>query len=273
LQTAPIDVAPYIRKYVFNAQTSSVFTSATLSINENPQNFREKCGAENEMFLLENSPFDYENHTNIYVVEDAPSFDYDKQGKLHEYFADYIQFCASMSEGGLLVLFTSYAEMKKTALLNRTSVRIEGRKILVQGEGVPRSEMLKIFKDDGNAVLFGTDSFGTGVDIPGKALSQVILTRLPFENPSHPISQARSEWVSERGGSPFVDIMLPDAIIKFRQGVGRLIRKTNDKGAITVLDSRILKKEYGRQFLGALPKTLFTKMSKATRTKLFTIPK
>ena len=128
-----------------------------------------------------------------------------------------------------------------------------GMLLLSQAGEQSRTQLLDQFKSNPRSVLFGTDSFWTGIDIPGPALSQVLITRLPFDVPTHPVAEARAEWVRARGGNPFAEITLPDALIKFRQGVGRLIRRWDDRGVITVLDSRILHKTYGRQFLQSLP--------------------
>jgi ATP-dependent DNA helicase DinG len=121
----------------------------------------------------------------------------------------------------------------------------------------------------GNAVLFGTDSFWTGVDVPGDSLSQVIITRLPFDPPTHPITEARCDAIRERGGSPFNELTLPDALIKFRQGVGRLIRTATDRGIVTILDSRLLAKSYGRLFIDSLPQPEFTRLTRADRAERF----
>ena len=126
--------------------------------------------------------------------------------------------------------------------------------LLVQGAGTPRSKLLEQFKSTPGAVLFGTDSFWGGVDVPGEALSNVIITRLPFAVPDHPLIEAKLELIEERGGDPFTEYSLPEAILKFRQGIGRLIRTKSDRGIIVILDNRIVTRPYGRAFMQALPK-------------------
>jgi len=130
---------------------------------------------------------------------------------------------------------------------------VNGYKVLCQGKELSRSQLVTAFKTNMNSVLFGTDSFWEGVDIPGDALRNVIITKLPFSVPSHPIIEAKNEFLESQGKNPFVELSLPEAIIKFKQGFGRLIRTKKDKGIVCILDTRIISKIYGKKFLKAIP--------------------
>jgi len=269
VRSAPIDVAPYLRKSLLTRSTSCTFTSATLRDAEGMDRFAGKCGAVGVDADAVTSPFDYPRQMAINIAADCPPLDPHHKTMEIEFLADSIVFCATKVKGGTMALFTSYKEMNLVADKISRDIQKQGRKLYVQGEGLSRSQLVSAVKKDGNAVLLGTDSFWTGVDIPGSALTQVILVRLPFENPSHPVIAARSDACIERGGKPFFEITLPAAQIKFRQGLGRLIRNHSDTGVLTILDSRILKKSYGQAFISMLPHSDYATFTRFNRQEKF----
>jgi ATP-dependent DNA helicase DinG len=269
LRTAPVDVAPHLRATIFRRKTSVVLTSATLAVAGQIEPFQKRIGAENEAHELVASPFDYSRNLRIYVAADMPQPAPDTARLAMVRLIDYIRFCTLQVEGGSLVLFTSYADLRRAADGLEGDYREKGRPHFVQGRDLSRTEITRRFQACGNGILFGTDSFWVGVDVPGPSLSQVIVTRLPFEVPTHPIAEARGEWIRSHGGNPFAEMNLPDALIKFRQGIGRLIRNKTDCGVVTILDSRILHKSYGRYFLTSLPISEFERLTLETRAVKF----
>jgi ATP-dependent DNA helicase DinG len=267
VNSAPLDVAAALREKLFERKTSVVLTSATLSDGSTTERFKRQTGAEAVSDLIEASPFDYRRNMEIYIAADAPAPDARNAGALAtDWLASVAAHCAGAVPGGTLLLCTSHNDVKKLydALSNifaHDSAEFgKKRLVLAQLARSSRSQLVRDFREDGAAVLIGTDSFWTGVDVPGPALSQVIMTRLPFENPSHPIVEARTEWLTAQGKSPFSEMALPAALIKFRQGLGRLIRKMDDRGRLVILDSRVLTKTYGRHFVTALPHSNFTRI-------------
>ncbi len=269
LRSAPIDVASYLEKVLFARHTSVLLTSATLAQGNSMTHFCEQVGAQGFSHFIEKSPFDFERNTQIYIATDAPDPSPRESRLDTDYLLDTLSFCIEQVSGGTLILFTSYADMYRIGPLLEERLVSSPRPVFIQGKRYSRHELIQEFKKAGNAVLLGTDSFWTGIDIPGAALSQVIITRLPFENPSHPIKQAFHEWLRLKGGNPFMDITLPEALIKFRQGLGRLVRNKADTGIITLLDGRLFRKSYGKYFLDVLPRQGYRRFNEANRELVF----
>ncbi|MCW5548341.1 MAG: ATP-dependent DNA helicase [Opitutaceae bacterium] len=269
LRSAPIDVAPELRRHLFGCGTGVLCTSATLAMGGEIAPFAARIGADGARTAVVHSPFDYANHMRVYVAADVPLPAARDARLAVEALTDYVRFCTGRVAGGSLVLFTSYTDMRAVAAALEPGYRESGRPFLMQGQELSRTELADRMRSQGNAVLFGTDSFWTGVDVPGEALTQVVITRLPFDPPTHPITEAKCEHIRDQGGNPFNDLTLPDALIKFRQGIGRLIRTATDRGVVTILDSRVLAKGYGRLFLDSLPVAKHSRLTRENRDTLF----
>jgi len=269
LRSAPIDVAPYLREELLQRKTSVIFTSATLAMGGQIKPFQKRIGATDVRAAVAHSPFDFERAMRIYVADDVPLPSPRDARLALDVLIDYVRYCTLRTKGGTLVLFTSYFDLRQVANAVEADYAKARRPLLIQGGDLSRTELARKMRADGNAILFGTDSFWTGIDVPGDALAQVIITRLPFEVPTHPVLEARTEWIRDQGGNPFAELTLPDALIKFRQGIGRLIRTVSDRGVITVLDSRVVAKPYGRHFLECLPKRHYEKINRENREVRF----
>jgi ATP-dependent DNA helicase DinG len=252
LNAAPVDLAPVLRRMLFRENCCCVMTSATLAVGRaDLAYFRQRTGATEAEPLQLGSPFDFQRQMKMFVVQKMPDpRDAAYQKELERWIAHFVE----KTDGRAFVLFTSYRDMQQVGGALREFFMEKDMNFLMQGEGAPRSKLLEQFKSTPRSVLFGTDSFWGGVDVPGEALSNVIITRLPFAVPDHPLIEAKLELIEERGGDPFTEYSLPEAILKLRQGVGRLIRTKGDRGIIVILDNRIVTRPYGRAFMQALPK-------------------
>jgi ATP-dependent DNA helicase DinG len=251
LHAVPVDIAPILNRLLFPEGMTCVMTSATLAVGSDDLDyFRNRVGAFDVPAKQIGSPFDFEKQMGLYLVSKMPDpRDAGYEAALEKWIWHFLE----QTKGRAFVLFTNYKTM--TSLAGRMAAELERRfTFLVQGQGLPRTRMLARFKAAKDGVLFGTDSFWAGVDVPGDALSNVIITRLPFAVPDHPLIEAKLEFIAQSGGDPFTEYSLPEAILKLRQGVGRLIRSSRDRGIVVILDNRIMNKHYGRAFLEALPK-------------------
>jgi ATP-dependent DNA helicase DinG len=252
----PLDIAPIMKKAVFEPYETLLFTSATLTVNNDFRYWRGRTGldAVSDREVKESifpSPFDFERNVLLAIPREVPLPD---QAGYGDFLCGFLKEVLKISEGRALVLFTSYARLQETHERLAAPLREAGIPLLRQGED-DRNRLLKRFRRSTESVLLATDSFWEGVDAPGEALQLVIVSRLPFRVPTHPVLEARLAAVREKGGNPFWDLSLPDAVMRFKQGFGRLVRHRTDRGAVVVLDARIVDKSYGRYFLASLPKT------------------
>jgi ATP-dependent DNA helicase DinG len=256
LRSAPLNVGPDVRKCLFDKYESVILTSATLSSGATAEKggfdfFVGRIGLEDFDSLKLGSPFDYEKQVTVYIEKNLPE---PNEPDFTAAAAEALKKYLLQTKGRAFVLFTSYSMLEEMAQELANWLDQNNIRLLQQGAGVDRGTLLKFFKAKDASVLFGADSFWQGVDVPGQALSNVIIVRLPFAVPDKPLLAGRLLQITENGGNPFYDYQLPSAIIKFKQGFGRLIRSKSDKGIVVILDSRIVNKSYGRKFLDAIPK-------------------
>jgi ATP-dependent DNA helicase DinG len=254
LRSSPIDVGPAIRRMLFDQPRPVILTSATLATGRDRgfEFFQQRIGATGTSTLQVGSPFDYQRQAKLVLIDDMPDPS-SEAAAYEEALPAVLRRWISVTDGHAFVLFTSFDLLRK--MVQRLTPWMAERSLAIysHADGVPRGQLLEQFKANPRGVLFGADSFWQGVDVPGDALRNVLITKLPFSVPDHPLLEARLDAIRQAGGQPFREYQLPEAVIRLRQGFGRLIRTSTDRGLVVITDSRIVRKSYGRAFLDALP--------------------
>ena len=252
----PLNISGVMRDAVFEPYDTVVCTSATMSVRDSFDYWAARTGikglAEKEVRSFRfPSPFPYRENVLLAIPSDAPdpsSEDY------NDYVAEMVEKILLISEGHGLVLFTSYSQLRTVWEITSPILREHGIPLLRQGDD-HRAKLLENFNTSSSSVLFATSSFWEGVDSPGDSLQVVIICRLPFQVPTDPVISARREDLERRGGNAFMELFVPEAVMRLKQGFGRLMRKTSDRGVVAVLDPRIIRKSYGSLFIESLPRT------------------
>jgi len=254
LHTAPLDIAPHLRESLWQRDIPIIFTSATLAIDNNLGYWKSTVGLDNTVDLVLPSPFDYYHNMLVYVPKYG--VEPDQPGYL-EFVANEVTKLIKLSHGKALVLFTNLDTMDKVYSLTLSRLPATLQQTLMKQGDRSRTGLLTSMQELGG-VLFGADTYWQGIDLPGPSLVMLIITRLPFKVPDSPIVQAKIELLQSQGDNPFWKYQLPQAIMKLRQGVGRLIRRESDYGVVAILDTRIMARSYGKKFWRSLPKVKVT---------------
>jgi ATP-dependent DNA helicase DinG len=253
LLCAPVEVAPVLRDELFNKVKTVVLASATLAVGGQSFDFiKQRLGINKALELKLGSPFNFRENAKLILPRHMPD-PTESPRDFEEAACERIKKYVDQTQGRAFVLFTSYKFLDYCARRLGSWLSQNGYTLYSQADGVPRTLMLERFRNDPRGVLFGADSFWQGVDVQGDALQNVIITKLPFSVPDHPLLEARLDAIREDGGIPFMEYQVPEAIIKLKQGFGRLIRSKTDHGQVALLDPRVRTKRYGKLFLDSLP--------------------
>ncbi len=251
ISATPLQITNELQENLYNKMDNIVFTSATLAIEDNFNYFKKSIGISEEIIeKIINSPFDYKKQMQVLIPSDI------KTPAAGDFIASIKEFLIQIcnhTKGNIFLLFTSYSTMRYTYNLLKKQLAKNGYDLYLQGE-LPRHKLLELYRLSEHPVLFGTDSFWEGVDVKGEKLKSVVIIKLPFKVPTEPVVEAIIENISKNGGNPFMEYQVPEALIKFKQGIGRLIRSKTDTGYLSILDTRILTKFYGKKFLEILKK-------------------
>ncbi|AOM82837.1 ATP-dependent DNA helicase DinG [Salisediminibacterium beveridgei] len=254
LRSAPVDVSDTLADELFAKNKRMILTSATMTVKSSFGFMIDRLGLEDfDVTTLQlPSPFDYEKQAALFVPTDMPMIQGTGERAYIDACAYHLYRISEVTEGRMLVLFTSYDMLRKTYYTLRNMLD-ESYMLIAQGvQSASRQKLTKNFQQFDRAILFGTSSFWEGVDIPGDHLSAIVMVRLPFSPPNDPVFKARSDALKDKGGNPFMHLALPQAVLRFKQGFGRLIRKSTDRGAVIVLDRRIVTTRYGHFFAKSL---------------------
>lgn len=250
LVATPLKIDDELSKHLYENLKEIVFTSATIAIGDSFKYFKESIGLKEETLdKVIHSPFDYDHQMKVYLPKDIPDpSDRSFADGIKGFLVDILE----KSKGKTFLLFTSYSALNYMYYMVRDELEEKGMELFVQGMA-PRTQLVNMYKCGKNPVLFGTDSFWEGVDIKGEQLSSVIIIKLPFKVPSDPVTEAIIENYSKQNKNAFIEYQIPESVIKFKQGIGRLIRSKSDRGIVTILDTRVINKKYGKYFIDAIP--------------------
>lgn len=261
LYSEPTDISELLMDDLFNKKNSVILTSATLTMKNTFDFIIKRLGLPENRLITERiqSPFSFKDQVQLLVPNDFPDIKYGDMDDFIYATSEAILSLAEITEGRMLVLFTSYDMLRKSYKLLKEIM--DDNKYMIIGQGITsgsRSRLKKNFQSFERSILLGTSSFWEGVDIPGKDLSCLMIVRLPFQPPDHPVFEAKSKEIKANGKNPFMELSLPNAVIKFKQGFGRLIRSTNDRGIVFICDARIIQARYGKYFTDSIPEVPIT---------------